>query len=206
MRIGDDVGVIVLQDRAQEAVLGVADRLDDVAVVARKVEEGARLARRTELREDVLGRQREQVVGRIEPKVVLQVTEARLRQVQRTTLRSALSTHLSQVAKDPRRIIFELEVVSRRGRELVADTAKSNGDGRQHLKPFMTTGRNSHVERVLVLCLEVFRRQRARNLGLRPRDLTGRAKGDDDQRRLALLWEARLTAIRMPVSMSYMRT
>jgi hypothetical protein len=91
------VHVVVLQDREQELVLAVPDRLDDEAVVARKVEERARLARRAELGQDVLGGEREEVVGRIE------------------------AEELADVAEDPGRVVLELEVVLGRRRELVAD-------------------------------------------------------------------------------------
>ena len=40
-------------------MLGVVDGLDDEAIVLRKVKETATLARRTQLREDVLARQRD---------------------------------------------------------------------------------------------------------------------------------------------------
>jgi hypothetical protein len=97
VRVGLEVHVVVLQDREQELVLAVPDRLDDEAVVARKVEERARLARRAELGQDVLGGEREQVVGRIE------------------------AEELADVAEDPGRVVLELEVVLGRRRELVAD-------------------------------------------------------------------------------------
>jgi hypothetical protein len=98
VRVLLDVLVVVLQDRAQELVLRVPDRLDDEAVVARKVEERPALARRTEFRQDVLGGEGDEVVGRVEVEV------------------------LAQLAEDPRSIVFELEVVFDRGRELIADT------------------------------------------------------------------------------------
>jgi hypothetical protein len=66
-----DVVVIVFEDRPQKLVLGVADGLDDVLVVAREVEEGARFSGRAELREDIFGREGEEVVGWIESEVVL---------------------------------------------------------------------------------------------------------------------------------------
>ena len=101
MRVGADVLVVGLEDLEQKFVLGVADRLDDEAIVAREVEEGARLAGRAELGEDVLGGEGEEVVGRIEAEEFADVTE------------------------DPRRIVLELEVVLGARRELVADAAGS---------------------------------------------------------------------------------
>jgi len=100
VRVLLDVLVILLEDAAQELVLGVSDRLDDEPVVARKVEEGARLARRAQLGEDVLGGERDEVVGGVEVEV------------------------LAQLPEDPRSVIFELEVVLGRGRELVADAVE----------------------------------------------------------------------------------
>ena len=46
--------VIVFQYSPEEFVLGVMDGLDDIFIVAGKIEEAATLARRTELGEDVL--------------------------------------------------------------------------------------------------------------------------------------------------------
>jgi hypothetical protein len=101
MRIALDVGMIVGQDGSKELVLGVGDRLDDEAVVSREVEERARFARRPELGEDVLGGEGEEVVGCVEVEV-----------------------GVSEVAEDPRSVVFELEVVSGGGRELVADAGR----------------------------------------------------------------------------------
>ena len=101
VRVGADVLVVGLEDLEQKFVLGVADRLDDEAIVAREVEEGARLAGRAELGEDVLGGEGEEVVGRIETEELADVTE------------------------DPRAVVLELEVVLGAGRELVADAAES---------------------------------------------------------------------------------
>jgi hypothetical protein len=46
MGISLDMFVVLLEDRAEELVFGGVDGLDDEAVVAAKVEERARLARR----------------------------------------------------------------------------------------------------------------------------------------------------------------
>ena len=48
--------IVQWKDLAEELVLVVVDRLDDEAVVSREVEERPRLAGRTQLRENVLGR------------------------------------------------------------------------------------------------------------------------------------------------------
>lgn len=100
--IGANVVVVGLEDLEQELVLGVTDRLDDEAIVAREIEKRARLAGRAELGEDVLGCEREEVVGWIKAKELANVTE------------------------DPRAVILELEVVLGAGRELVADAARSD--------------------------------------------------------------------------------
>lgn len=49
VRVLLDVLVVILEDRPEELVLAVSDRLDDEAVVAREVEEGTALAGRAEL-------------------------------------------------------------------------------------------------------------------------------------------------------------
>lgn len=43
--VADDVGVVLGEDLPQELVLRVADRLDDEAIVPRKVEKRSRLSR-----------------------------------------------------------------------------------------------------------------------------------------------------------------
>ena len=101
MRVALDVRMVGFEDVAEELVLGVVDGLDDEAVVAREVEEAARLARRAELGEDVLRGERDEVVGRVELEVVL-----------------------AQLAEDERRVVFELEVVLCGRREFVTDTAR----------------------------------------------------------------------------------
>lgn len=100
VRVLFDVLVIFLEDAPQELVLRVSDRLDDEAVVAREVEKGARLARRAQLGEDVLGGKGDEVVGGVEVEV------------------------LAQLAEDPRSVVLELEVVLGRRRELVADAVE----------------------------------------------------------------------------------
>jgi hypothetical protein len=64
-----DVLVILLEDAPEKLVLRVANRLDDEPVVSREVEERARLARRAELREDVLGGERDEIVRGVEVEV-----------------------------------------------------------------------------------------------------------------------------------------
>jgi hypothetical protein len=106
VRVLLDVLVILLENAAQELVLRVSNRLDDEPVVARKVEEGARLARRAQLGEDVLGGERDKVVGGVEVEV------------------------LAQLPEDPRSVVLELEVVLGRGRELVADAGEEGRSAR----------------------------------------------------------------------------
>lgn len=100
VRIVLDVLVVLLEDAPEELVLRVPDRLDDEAVVAREVEERARLAGRAELGEDVLGGEGDEVVTRVEVEV------------------------LAEFAKDPGGVVLELEVVLGRRRELVPDAGK----------------------------------------------------------------------------------
>lgn len=82
------VCIILLQHGKKELMLRMTDRLDYKAVVPGKVEERARLARRAQFREDVLGRQREQIVGRIKLKAVF-----------------------AKITKNPWCIILKLEVI-----------------------------------------------------------------------------------------------
>ena len=82
--------IVVLEYPAEVFMFGVVDGLDDEAVVAREVEEGAGLAGRAELGEDVLGGEGEEVVGRVQVEVVL-----------------------AQLAEDVGRVVLELEVVFR---------------------------------------------------------------------------------------------
>ena len=70
VRVRLHVLVVLLEDPPQELVLRVVDRFDDEAVVAREVEERARLSRRAEFRQDVLRGEREEVVGGIELEVI----------------------------------------------------------------------------------------------------------------------------------------
>lgn len=52
-------------------MFGMMNRLDDEPVVTREVEERARLARRAEFGEDVLGGEGKEVVGGVQVEVVL---------------------------------------------------------------------------------------------------------------------------------------
>ena len=70
MGIALHVLVVLLQYPSEELVFRVVDRLDDEAVVAREVEERARLSGRAEFRQDVLRGEREEVVGGIELEVI----------------------------------------------------------------------------------------------------------------------------------------
>jgi hypothetical protein len=75
--------------------------LDDETVITGEIEERPRFPRRSELGEDVLGSEGKKVVCRVEVEVVF-----------------------PKFAKDPRGVIFELEIVSRRGCQFVADDIK----------------------------------------------------------------------------------
>ena len=101
VRVVLHVLVVLLEDRPQELMLRVVDRLNDEPVVAREVKERSRLARRAKFRQDILGGKGQQVVGGVEVEVVL-----------------------AQLAKDPWGVVLELEVVLCGGREFVTDTAR----------------------------------------------------------------------------------
>lgn len=88
VRVGFDVLMVLFEDFAQKLVLAAMDGLDDEAVVAREVEEGAGLAGRAELGQDVFGGERDKIICWIKKKV------------------------FAELSKDPRSIVFELEVVS----------------------------------------------------------------------------------------------
>lgn len=93
MRVCLDMVIVQREDRPEEFVLVVVDRLDDETIVSREVEEGPRLAGRAQLREDVLGRQADEVVCRVEEEKVL-----------------------PEIPENPRRVVLEFEVVLRRWR------------------------------------------------------------------------------------------
>ena len=95
--------VVVFEDRPEEFVLCVMDRLDDEPIIAREVEEGARFPRRAKFREDVFRGQGEEIVCGVESEVLL-----------------------SQFAENPRRIVLEFKVVSRGWRQFIPDTAKNH--------------------------------------------------------------------------------
>lgn len=92
VRVVLDMSIVFRKDLAEQLVLGVVDRLDDVLVVAREVEEAATLPGRPQFRQDVFARQRHQVVRRIQLEFG------------------------PQTPKDPGRVIFELEIVFGGGR------------------------------------------------------------------------------------------
>jgi len=81
------VSIIFGQDLSEKFVLGVVDGLDDVLVVARKIEEATTLAGRAQFGQNILAGEGHQVISRIE---------------------SELGT---KVSKDPRRIVLEFEIV-----------------------------------------------------------------------------------------------
>ena len=84
-------------------MLRVPDGFDDEAVVAGEVEEGAGLAGGAELAEDVFRGEGEEVVGRVE-----------------------LEGVFAEVAEDPWRVVFKLEVVLCGGSQLISDTVNIN--------------------------------------------------------------------------------
>lgn len=136
-----DVLVVLFEDLAEELVLGVGDGLDDEAVVSGKVEEGARLAGRSQLAEDVLGRQGQKVVGwiQVEPR--------------------------PQLSKHPRCVILEFEVVFGRRGQFVADAGR---DGRVSMKATTDAAKistRSHVEGEFVFGCVVCICQRTFELG-----------------------------------------
>ena len=98
MRVVPHVRVVRLQDVSEELVLRVVYGLDDKPVVAREVEKRAGLPGRAELGEDVFRGEGEEVVRGVDMEVVF-----------------------AQLAEDPWRVVFELEVVLCRRRELVPD-------------------------------------------------------------------------------------
>jgi hypothetical protein len=119
VRVGLDMLMVVLEDGAKKFVLRVRDRFDDEPVVAREVEERPRLSGRAEFGQDVFGGEREQVVGGVQ-----------------------VEMFLAQVAKDPRRVVLEFEVVLGRRSELIADAVGQ----------LQQPQANSHVEGVFVSC------------------------------------------------------
>lgn len=94
--------MIVLEDGLQKLMFRVMNSLDDEAIVSRKVEERARFAGRSQLREDIFCRQREQIVGRVEMEIVF-----------------------TKLPEYPWCIVLELEVVSCRRCKFVPDTDRS---------------------------------------------------------------------------------
>ena len=89
MRVVLDVRMVVFENRPEVLVFGVMNRLDDEAIVPRKIKEGSRLSWRPEFGQNIFCRQGQQIIGRIQVKVVF-----------------------TQFSKDPRRIILEFEVVA----------------------------------------------------------------------------------------------
>ena len=58
--------VVFGENLPQDLMFGVVDGLDDILIVSRKVEEAPALARRAQLREDILAGERHEVIGRVE--------------------------------------------------------------------------------------------------------------------------------------------
>ena len=103
-------------------MLRMSNGLDDEPVIAREVEERARLARRAQLGEDVLCGEREEVIGRIELEIVL-----------------------SQLPKDPRGVIFKLEIVLGGGRQFISDAVENVREPRGQMERMRTCQRNTCV-------------------------------------------------------------
>jgi hypothetical protein len=82
-----DVFIIFSEDFAKKLMLGVVNGLDNVLVISGKVKKAAALTRGAQLREYIFARQGHEIISRVQ-------TES-----------------ISQVAEDPRGIVFELEVV-----------------------------------------------------------------------------------------------
>lgn len=89
VRVISDVVIVVSEDFPQEFVLGMVYRLDDVFVVAGEIEEASTFAGRAKFRQDVFAREGHEVVGGIK------------------------FEDCAQVSENPRRVVFELEVVLR---------------------------------------------------------------------------------------------
>lgn len=101
MRIRFDVLPVLPENTKEELVFCVPDGLDDEAVIAGEVEERAAFAWGGEFGEYVFGCEGEQVVCGVQREVVF-----------------------AEFAEDPRGIVFEFEIVSRRGCEFVPDAGK----------------------------------------------------------------------------------
>ena len=118
--------VVLLQDAAEEPVLGGGDRLDDEAVIGRKVEERAALSRRPKLGQDIAAGQGH-LLGGWPPS---DGVSARARLTGGANWKHVSESDqivaginvkvLAQLAEDPRRIVLELEVVLGRRRQLIA--------------------------------------------------------------------------------------
>ena len=102
VRVGLDVIMVALEDAQEVLVLGMVDSLDNIFVIAGKVEEGPRLSGATEFGENVFGGEREEVVGRVDMEV-----------------------GFAEVTEDPGRIIFEFEVVFGGGGKFVSDNVET---------------------------------------------------------------------------------
>lgn len=70
VRVCLDMGVIQFKNGEEKLGFGVSNGLDDKFVIAREVEEGARLPGRAKFGKDVLGGERDEVVSRIELEVI----------------------------------------------------------------------------------------------------------------------------------------
>lgn len=91
-----DMAIVLGQNLSEELVFGMVDSLDDILVVARKIEEAATLAGRAQFRQNILAGQGHQVVSGVKSKFG------------------------SKMSEDPGRIVFEFKIVFRGGYQLVS--------------------------------------------------------------------------------------
>jgi hypothetical protein len=101
MRVRFDMFPVLPENAKEELVFCVPDGLDDEAVIAGEVEERAAFAWGGQFREDIFGREGQQVVCGVQREVVF-----------------------AEFTEDPRGIVFEFEIISRRGSEFVPDAGK----------------------------------------------------------------------------------
>jgi hypothetical protein len=121
MRVRFDMLPVLRENAKEKLVFCVPDGLYDEAVIAGEVEERAAFARGGEFGENVLGCEGEEVVCRIQREVVF-----------------------AEFAEDPRSIVFEFEVISRRGSKFVPDDIE---------RVFMPCGKILFSEGSFYLCL-----------------------------------------------------
>lgn len=121
MRVRFDVLPVLRKNAKEELVFRVPNGLYDEAVIAGEVEERAAFAWGGEFGKDVFGCEGEEVVCGVQREV-----------------------DFAEFAEDPRGIIFEFEIVSRRGSEFVPDDIE---------RVFMPCGKILFSEGPIYLCL-----------------------------------------------------